>query len=90
MRFSIANEVTNPYSASKVAELLYGNPIGKRGAQKTSNARADDPNYRNVFLLQDFNDSQMRKSPGESATQGEHNAGRATRTQVCALAQSVA
>jgi hypothetical protein len=40
--------------------------------------------------LKDFKDSQMRKSPGEAATQGEHHTRRAIGAQLLALAQSVA
>ena len=50
--------------------VLQLDPVGKRGAQQTPNTGADNPSNRNAFLLQDFNDSQMRKSPGEAATQG--------------------
>src|SRR5260370_41896416 len=54
VRLPKAKEVTNAYGASQVAEFAYGNPIGKRSAQKASNAGADDPCDVNMFLFQDL------------------------------------
>jgi len=70
LRFPEANEIANIYASPQLAEFMDRNPVGKRSAQQTPNACADNPSNRNAFLLEDFNDPQMRKSPGEAAAQG--------------------
>jgi hypothetical protein len=84
-----ANKVANFYAAPQLAKFMDRNPVGKRGAQQTSNAGADDPCNRNAFLLEDFQDSQMSKSPGEAATQSDDDTGRAIRCQLRVLPRVV-
>ena len=61
--------IADTYASPKFAEFPDRDAIGVGSAQQASYACAGDPGNGNSFLLQDFEDAQMREPTRETASQ---------------------
>ncbi len=74
LRLMKAEEVANADLPPKIAKVAQGNAVRVSCAKQGPDTGAYDGGDRDVFLLQDFQDTQVRKASGEAAAQGQGDA----------------
>jgi hypothetical protein len=66
-----AEEIADADAPSEIAKITNGNTVGVGCAEQCSNTGAHDRGNGYLLLNENFEDTQVSETPGESATQGK-------------------